>query len=288
MQRAATPPLALPDVIAAAWGLCMRHCKVLLRAALLPVAVWTALSVGLYRAIPTTTEEQPLTAEQTRDALANGMPWIAALMIVGLVAHLTLLRAALDLLSGDRPRPWGALASALGALPQVTGLWLVSTVALVVTFAVVVALAFSPVGWALLLALFITRWGRRVLIAAVLGLREIGYAVIGLLVIPQIAADQRPRLVATVRRARGLVRGQVWRVLAVGLAVFVVSLLPGFVLARAGAAFGSDVWAVLLGGVAMLLQAPFLAAGHAHLYLDLRARRGESHRAAARTEREAL
>jgi hypothetical protein len=288
MQRAASPPMDLPDVIAAAWGLSTRHWDSLLRTALLPVAAWTAASAGLYRAIPTSTEAQPLTAEQTRNALMNGAPWIVVLMLIGMVAHLALLRAVLDLLGERRPRPWGALAVALSTLPPVTAIWLGVTVGLVVALAATAALGFSPLGWVVLLGLLITRWGRRVLTGARRGLREVVYIVVGLLVIPLIVVDQRPGLLETTRRARGLVRGQAWRTLGVGLAVFVVSLLPGFVLARAGAALGSDTSVVLLGGVAMLLQAPFLAAGHAHLYLDLRARHGESPSTATRTKREAL
>lgn len=278
----------LPDIIAAAWSLCVRRWPALLRTAILPVAVWAAASAGLYHAIPAATEEQPLTAEQSRDALMNGAPWIVALFSLGMFAHLALLSTALDLLSGGSPRTRHALASALMALPGVVALMVLITGVAMVALTGALALGFSPVGWALLLVLLLTRWGRRMLNAAWSGMREVGYALVGQLLIPQVAVDERAGLRRTARHTRRLVQGQAWRTLAVGLAVLVVSLLPGYILAQVGSAYGSDAGAVLAGGVAMLLQASFLAAGHAHLYLDLRARHGEAHRPATRTEQEVL
>jgi hypothetical protein len=76
-------------------------------------------------------------------------------------------------------------------------------------------------------------------------------------------------------RSMQIVSGQWWRTFGIGVAIVLLSFLPGFIFDFAFGAAGNDLLAALGAGLATLVATPFAAIAHILLYADLRARKGE-------------
>ena len=234
--------LALPDVIAEAWGAVVRHARPLAPLAIADAVVAGALQAGLLQILP---EENGEVAFRAEDVAA---PWLIVLLLAPLLQlwiQFGMTRMALWLFRGEPAAPRPALRSALGALPA-------GVVATLITAVVAVVLAVTILLIPLALYFFVS-W-----LFAIHLIFDEGLPVFGAL-----------------GRSHRLVRGEWWRTCRVGLAVLVLALLPGIVFAQVGTSAGSDGAAIAASALASLIGAPFLAFGHARLYLDIRTRKRE-------------
>lgn len=245
MQRSVPERMDLPDIIAAAFMGCVRNWRVLAAIALPWALVNGGVNFALLRMLPDIPQGTQATAEQTRQFLRASAPLVLIAGIVWLFTHLALVHAALALTQGRTVAVGGALRAAVRTLPAA----LVPLLAFAGSTFLMLTIALAPVAlW------LIVNW----------------------LLAVQVIMDQGCDGVTALRRSRALVRGQWWHTCAVGLAVAVLYAFPGIVLTRVGAAVGSAGVLAVLAALAVLVGAPFLAFGHTRLYLDLRARKGET------------
>ncbi len=233
------PRKSLPDIVSDAALFCARNGRLLA-----PIVVAVAVASGaanylLLEHVPQLSGSETPTNEQIRETMMGATPYLSFALLVQMFAHLALVWIALRHFRAQEVSPMAAIGAALRAYPA-------AFVASLVMFLTGVMLAATLILMPLALYLLIC-W-----LFATQSLMEGGVGPF-----------------AALARSWSIVRGSWWRVCGVGLAVLVLSLLPGIILAQVAGVTDSSIGAAVAAAVAAAVGTPFLATGHTLLYLDV-------------------
>lgn len=235
-QRAASRP-SVPDVVAAATSRCLANWRVLGPVTLVGAVLIGAINYGLLQVLPPLDEAQD-SAEQTREFLVDGGPFLLAQLLVQVFTEIAVVAAALTILRGKQPVARDAFVTGLRRLP--------ATLAATIIFFLVVIACIATV------------------ILTPLGI----YLAVSWAVLLQVIVDEQAGPLRALARSRQLVRGNWWRTFGIGASLVLLTFLINLVVAQLG---GNDLLASIGAAVAALITIPFLAMGLSILYEDLRA-----------------
>lgn len=243
--------LTLPDIIAGAFELLVRHAARFYAPALI-LAALAALDLTAVGRLPdlfgvrTYLEAKSNTTADVSLFSLYGFFFcvLLALALLNFVSDALLVPLALDAIAGRTPRLRSGLAAFWAALPAAIVIWLVISVSLGL-------LMISVVGIPVALYLFV-RWG---------------FAV-------QVVCDERARALAALRRSSQIVQGRWWRT-ALVLTVFLVLLLAAQLVVDRVFGVGTGAAGIAITVAFFWLVTPFSVLGRTVLYADTKARKGE-------------
>src|SRR6266542_890689 len=108
--------MGLADIVAAAWGVCVRNAGLLLAISLTSAIVAGIVNQAVASAQPDVPPGETLTSDQIRDLVVSATPFLLIALVFQVFTHLSLVRALLRLLRGERASLAEAIATGLRRL----------------------------------------------------------------------------------------------------------------------------------------------------------------------------
>ena len=245
MNRPGNSPVAgtmdMGDIVAGAWGLYTRR-----------LGYWLALAalagIGAF-VFSLMTAAANVPADATSDDLVDAGGLLGGALLVVIVADLV---SQVAIIAGAAASSRGESLTA-GAAYRLAARRFLPGLAVTLITALVSGLFAATIILVPLALFFFVRWSQALPVLVVEGQGVLG----------------------SLKRSKEIVTGQWWRTFGIGLAILLLSFLPGFIFGAVFGAAGIDLLAAVGAGVASLVAAPFRSIAVTLLYLDLRARKGE-------------